>query len=147
MCLFQCDGNVERCVNELKKFTIEKKYTRTMSYPQGMTLSDQQRAESGAQLSTSWSANELKRHGTHTLHANYRYHPRQVNNQIPPQRNNVNRPPPECGSSELLEEASRPMDFIDSMAEHPAAQAQQYDDRLYPETREERLESLRKGQF
>lgn len=119
-----------------------------MSYPQGMSLADRQKAESGTQLSTSWSANELKKHGTHTLHANYRYHPRQVNNQIPPQRNDMNRPSPECASTEQLE-ASRPMDFIDSMAEQPAAQAQreQYDDRLYPETREERLESLRKGQF
>ena len=147
VCTFQCDGNVERCVNELKKFTIERKYTRTMSYPQGMSLSEQQQAESG--LSTSWSTNELRKHGTHTLHANYRYHqPKVVNNQIPPKFNDMNKSPSECASSKLLE-ASRPMDYIDSMAEFPAALAQreQYGDRIYPETREERLESLKKGQL
>jgi len=120
-----------------------------MSYPLGMTLSEQQKAESGAQLSISLNTHQLKKHGSHTLHANHRYQPRQVNNEIPPQCNDMNKPSLECASSEQLE-AHRPMDFIDSMAEQSAAQAhrEQYDDdHLYPETREERLESLRKGQF
>ena len=125
-----------------------------MSYPQGMNLSEQQRAEAGAhggQLSTSWSANELRKHGTHTLHANYRYHPTKViNNQIPPKLNDINEPSSESVGSEMLK-ASQPMDSVDSMAELTAAppQREQFvdNDRLYPETREGRLESLKKGQL
>jgi len=45
-----------------------------------------------------------------------------------------------------LLEASRPMDFIDPMAEQLAVQGhrEQYDDYLYTVTREKCLESLRK---
>ena len=151
MSLLQCDCNVEACVNALKRFT------RHQSYPQGMSLGEQDEAEMGIHYSYSWSESDLKR-GYSTLGPSYRYPTSTGTEKILQQhRNDMNI---ESSSTGSKLDSSQPanvdgVDSVASVAGNTSPQAisklpsvdeatEPYDEN-YLSSRQERLDSLRKS--
>ena len=144
---------MEACVNALKRFT------RHQSYPQGMSLGEQDEAEMGIHYSYSWGESDLKRdlnRGYSTLSSNYRYPASTRTENLQQHRNDMNIDSSTTGS-EL--DSSQPLniDGIDSVASAantsprsisklPSVDeaAEQYDEN-YLTSRQERLDSLRKS--
>lgn len=158
---------MEMCVNALRKYTEyncveERRYQRHQSYPQGMSLMEQNEAEKGIPYANSWSASDLRK-GYRTLGANYRF--QQETNAMTSQMNQLSLQHSNVDIKSLsavgrLDSSSRPtsVDSVDSLSVAGAAATlprsnlpsvseiseQQYD-QSYPSDRQERLDSLRKG--
>ena len=161
--MLQCDGNVEQCVNALKKYAGEDsriRYTRHQSYPQGISQLEQDQIEKGIPYSNSWSASDLRK-GYRTLGPNHRYHDRPQASAQPAtendlsstqqlQHNNLNSDLSSTGS-ELDPSRHSGIDSVDSMAGAIAnlsmSKLPSVDEASEDEltTRQERLDSLRKS--
>ena len=159
--MLQCDGNVEQCVNALKKYAGEDsriRYTRHQSYPQGVSQLEQDQIEKGIPYSNSWSASDLRK-GYRTLGPNHRYHVRPQASAQPAtendlsstqQHNNLNSDLSSTGS-ELDPSRHSGIDSVDSMAGAIAnlsmSKLPSVDEASEDEltTRQERLDSLRKS--
>lgn len=139
---------MEACVNALKRFT------RHQSYPQGMSLNEQNEAEMGIHYSYSWGESDLKRdlkRGFNTLGPSYRY-PASTGTE-------KNRIDMNIATGSKLD-SSQPanVDGVDSMASvadntsprlipklSSVDEATEPYDENYLSSRQERLDSLRKS--
>lgn len=160
--MLQCDGNVEQCVNALKKYAPDDnrvKYIRHQSYPQGVSQVEQEEIEKGIPYSNSWSASDLRKR-YNTLGPNHKYHLRAQASAEPATENHPLSAQPQndlntelsLTGSKLNSSRHSSTDSVDSMAgaiaslsmsKLPSVDEASED---YLTTRQERLDSLRKSE-